>query len=72
MRHLKKIMNVAEASHHFGTADIMLCCKKTHQRLYFLRKLKLTGLDGDVLRSFYSYVVESVLEGDHLPHCVVW
>ncbi|XP_062850237.1 uncharacterized protein LOC134312316 [Trichomycterus rosablanca] len=35
--------------------------KKANQRLYFLRKLRRAGLHTDILRSFYSCVVESTL-----------
>jgi len=37
--------------------------KKAHQRLFFLRRLRKFGMSPSILRSFYSYTVESILTG---------
>ncbi len=37
--------------------------KKTHQRLFFLRRLRKFGTSPSILRSFYSCTVESILTG---------
>ncbi len=37
--------------------------KKAHQRLFFLRRLRMFGTSPSILRSFYSCTVESILTG---------
>ncbi len=37
--------------------------KKTHQRLFFLRRLRKFGMSPSILRSFYTCTVESILTG---------
>ncbi len=37
--------------------------KKSHQRLFFLRRLRKFGMSPSILRSFYSCTVESILTG---------
>ena len=37
--------------------------KKSQQRLYFLRRLRKFGMSPDILRNFYSCIVESILTG---------
>ncbi len=37
--------------------------KKAHQRLFILRRLRKFGTSPSILRSFYSYTVESILTG---------
>ncbi len=37
--------------------------KKTHQRLFFLRRLSKFGMSPSILRSFYTCTVESILTG---------
>ncbi len=37
--------------------------KKTHQRLFFLRRLRKFGMSPSILRSFYTCTMESILTG---------
>ncbi len=37
--------------------------KKSHQRLFFLRRLRKFGMSPNILRSFYTCTVESILTG---------
>ncbi len=37
--------------------------KKSHQRLFFLRRLRKFGMNPSILRSFYTCTVESILTG---------
>ncbi len=37
--------------------------KKSHQRLFFLRRLRKFGMSPSILRSFYTCTVESILTG---------
>ncbi len=37
--------------------------KKSHQRLFFLRRLRKFGMSPSILRSFYTCAVESILTG---------
>ncbi len=41
--------------------DVVL--KKTHQRLFFLRRLRKFGMSPSILRTFYTCTVESILTG---------
>ncbi len=44
--------------------------KKSHQRLFFLRRLRKFGMSPSILRSFYICTVESILTGCFT--CLVW
>ncbi len=41
--------------------------KKSHQRLFFLRRLRKFGMSPSILRSFYTCTVESILTGCITP-----
>ncbi len=46
--------------------------KKTHQHLFFLRRLRKIGMSPSILRSFYTCTVESILTGWKALQRVVW
>ena len=43
------------------SANVDACCKKTNQRLFFLRKLKQFRVSSTILTMFYQSVIESML-----------
>ncbi len=53
-----------------GLLTQMQCCKKAHQRLFFLRRLRKFGTSPRILRSFYTCTVGE--HPDRLYHRLVW
>ncbi len=61
-----KQLYVPRHSHHCyltWSAHTDAVLKKSHQRLFFLRRLRKFGMSPSILRSFYTCTVESILTG---------